>query len=154
MYFLFKKSPLGVLNIQSEGICSFVRECLQQHDQNLVSCKSFYIPNKKEKGLLVLNEKNDEAERIISELMDVMGIKTTFIYADDGAPDIDFSYKVRASMRSPWFWCSLTAFAALFIFVGLSGLFWLSFWGSAGWFSSKFLMFWRRSTRRSSIGKN
>ena len=154
MYFLFKKSSLGVLNIHSEGMCYFVREFLQHQNLNTVSCRSFYIPNSKEKCLLVLNKRDDEAEKIISEIMNVIGIKTTFMYAHDGASDIDFSYKMYASMRSPWFWCSLAAFVALFIFVGLPGLFWLSFWGSVGWFASKFLMFWRGSSRRSSIGKN
>jgi hypothetical protein len=155
MYFLLKKNSLGVLNISSEGICRFVQEFLLQKDLKSVSCRSFYIPDsRKGNGLLVLNKKDDEAEKIISELMDVAGIKTTFIYAYDGAADVNFAEKTSLSMRSPWFWCSLVAVVALFVFVGLAGLFWLSFWGSVGWFASKFIMFLRISSWRSSIGKN
>jgi len=154
MYFLLKKNSLGVLNICSEGICCFVQESLEQRNLKSVLCRSFYVPNKREKCLIVLNKKDDEAEKIISELMDVIGIKTSFIYAYDGAPDIDFAYKVFLSMRSPWFWCSLIAVIALFVFIGLAGLFWLSFWGSIGWFASKFIMYLRSLSWRSSIGKN
>ncbi|MCL1875832.1 MAG: hypothetical protein FWF87_06200 [Synergistaceae bacterium] len=154
MYFLFKKSPLGVLNIWSEGVCRFVEEYLERHNLKSISCRSFYIQSKRDKALIVLNRKDDEAEKIISDLMDAIGIKTAFIYAFDGEPDINFVHKITSSMRSPWFYCSLTALAALFVFIGLSGLFWLSFWGSVGWFGSKFTMFLRLSPWRSSIGKN
>ena len=154
MYFLFKKSSLGALSLWSEGICRFVEEYLERNTLKSVSCRSFFIHNKKDKALLVLNKKDDEAERIISEIMDVIGIKTTFIYAFDGEPGINFAYKMILSMRSPWFWCSLVAVIALFVFIGISGVFWLSFWGSVGWFGSKFIMFLRISPWRSSIGKN
>jgi hypothetical protein len=154
MYFIFEKNSLGVLNIWSEGICRFIQEYLERQNLKSVSCRSFYIQSKKDKALLVLNKTDDEAEKIISEIMNTIGIKTTFIYAYDGEPDIDFAYKMFLSMRSPWFWCSLIAVVALFVFIGLSGLFWLSFWGSVGWFGSKFIMFLRISSWRSSIGKN
>ena len=154
MYFLFEKNSLGVLNICSEGICRFVQEFLEQQNLKTVLCRSFYVPDKRGKALLVLNKEDEEAEKVISELMDVLGIKIDFLYAFDGAPDVELAYRMFTSMRSPWFWCSLIAVVALFIFVGLSGLFWLSFWGSVGWFSSKFIMFLRISSWRSSIGKD
>ena len=140
MYFLLKKETFGILNICSEGICCFLQEILEQHNLKSISCRSFYIPDDGEKGLLVLNKRDDEAEKIILESMDVIGIKTAFICAYDGAPDVRFVRKVSLSVRSPWFWCILTTVIALLAFVGFPGLFWLSFWGSAGWFSSRFLM--------------
>jgi hypothetical protein len=154
MYFLLKKNSLGVLNICSEGICRFVQDFLKQQNLKSVTCRSFYIPSRREKGLLVLNSKDSETEKVISELMDVIGINASFIYAYDGVPEIDFAYKVYLSMRSPWFWCSLVAVVALSVFIGLAGLFWLSFWGSIGWFASKFIMYLRSLSWRSSIGKN
>ena len=158
MYFLLKKSSLGVLNICSEGICCFLQEILEQRNLNHISCSSFYIKDGKENALLVLNKKDEEAEGIILESMDVIGIKVVFIYSCDEAADVNFAHKISLSMRSPWFWCSLTAVTALLFFVGLSGLFWLSFWGSAGWFSSKFIMSRRISSLisswRASVGKN
>jgi len=154
MYFHFKKSSLGVLNIRSEGICRFIEEYLERHDLKSVSCRSFYIQNKRDKALIVLNRKDDETEKIISELLDEIGIKAAFIYAFDGEQDVNFAYKMTLSMRSPWFYCSITALIALFVFIGLPGLFWLSFWGSIGWFGSKFIMFLCMTPWRSSIGKN
>ena len=131
-----------------------MQEFLEQQDLKSISCRSFYILNDREKGLLVLNNKDEITEKKIDELMNVIGINTTFIYALDGSPDINYAHNIRLSMRSPWFWCLLTALIALFVFVGLSGIFWLSFWGSAGWFVSKFIMSSQFSSWRSTIGKN
>ena len=153
MYFLFEKSSLGDLNISSEGICRFVKEVLEKKNLRTVSCRSFCVPDIKDKALFVLNNKDNETEKIIIELMTAIGIRINFIYASDGAPDVNFAHKVLLSMRSPWFWCSVIAILALIVFIGLQGLFWLSFWGSIGWFSSKFIMFLRISYWRSSIDK-
>jgi len=157
MYFPLRKKTLGVLNISSKGICCFLQKILEQHDLN-VSCRSFYISGNDGKGLLVLNKRDIKAEKIILESMDAIGIKTAFICAYDGAPDVDFVYRASLLKRSPWLWGSLTAFIALFVFVGMSGLFWLTFWGSIGWFSSRFIMSRQVSgwisSWRSSFGKN
>jgi len=158
MYFLFKKNSLGVLNICSEGVCCFLQDILKQQNLKSVTCRSFCVLDDNGRGLIVLNERNDEAEKIIIESMNVIGIKTAFIYAHDGAPDVDFVNKTSLSMRSPWFWCSSTAVVALLFFIGLPGLFWLSFWGSVGWFASKFIMSRQVSSWisswRASVGKN
>ena len=158
MYFLLRKNSLGALNICGEGICRFLQKVLQQHDLESVLCRSFCIPNNSGEGLLVLNKRDDNAEKIILESMSVIGIKTDFICAFDGASGVNFAYKVKLSLCSPWFWSSLTTVAALLFFVGLPGLFWISFWGAAGWFSSRFIMSrqvlsWI-SSWRSSIAKN
>ena len=158
MYFLLRKSSLGVLNICSEGICCFLQEILERHDLRSVSCRSFYVPDGDGKGLVVLNKKDDKAEEIILESLNAAGMETTFIYACDGAADVNFARRVRLLMLSPWFWCSLSAVAALLFFVGLPGLFWLSFWGSVGWFSSRFITSRQVSSwissRRPPVGKN
>ena len=158
MYFPLRKSSLGVLNICSDGICRFLQEILERHDLRSVSCRSFYIPDGGEKGMIVLNKKDDKAEEVILESLNASGMKTAFIYAYDGAPDVNFARGVSLSMRSPWFWGSLTSVTALLFFVGLHGLFWLSFWGSVGWFSSRFITSRQVSSwissRRSSVGKN
>jgi hypothetical protein len=158
MYFLLKNKPIGALYIYSDGICRFLQKVLEQHSLGTVSCRSFYISDDDGNGMLVLNERNTEAERMIESFMNVIGIKTKIICEYDGAADINLAYKAGLSMRSPWFWCSLTAVIALVFFVGLPGLFWLSFWGSVGWFSSKFIMLLRASSwissRRPPIDKS
>ncbi|MCL2768186.1 MAG: hypothetical protein FWE49_05630 [Synergistaceae bacterium] len=135
-----------------------MQEMLEQHDVTSVLCRSFFIPDDSGKGLLVLNKEDGEAESIINKSMDTLGIKTAFIYAHDGARDVQLAHKVSMLKRSPWFWCSLTAVAAVLFYEGLPGLFWLSFWGSVGWFSSRFIMSrqimsWI-SSWRASFGKN
>jgi len=157
MYFNLRVNSLGALNICSKGICYFLQGILERNDLAFISCRSFYISNDNGQGLLVLNKKNEKAEKIILKSMDALGIKTSFIYAHDGAPDINFVHNAGLSMRSPWFWCSLAAVIALLIFIGLPGLFWLSFWGSAGWFSSSLIsriVSSLISSRRSSVDKN
>ena len=150
MYFKLTASSLGVLNVCSQGICCFLQKILEQHGLASVSCRSFYIPDDSGKGLLVLNKRDEKAEGIILESMHILGIKTAFIYAHDGEPDVNFVYNAGISMSSPWFWCYLTSIIALTLFIGLPGLFWVSFWGSAGWFSSRLIMSQRVSSWLSS----
>ncbi|MCL1940847.1 MAG: hypothetical protein FWG09_02815 [Synergistaceae bacterium] len=135
-----------------------MQEILERHDLRSVSCRSFYIPAGGEKGMIVLNKKDDKAEELILESLNVAGMKTAFIYAYDGAPDVNFACGASLLMRSPWFWGALTSVTALLFFVGLPGLFWLSFWGSVGWFFSRFITSRQFSSWisswRSTVGKN
>lgn len=135
MYFLWKDNPNGALKVSGLGMRGVVRQLLTRELMDGVACSSFVIDGGE--GIVALNVKDDKAESLVRKFMESIGLKVRFSYSHDVAPDVQIAEKIKESLCSPWFWAAVSAFVALFAFLGAKGIFWLSFWGSLGWFTAK-----------------
>lgn len=134
MYFLLKETKGGALRVSEIGLRRFVQEILRRNGERAV-CSSFVLDG--ENAIAALDVKSGGVERVVGDIMGSMGINVRFVQVSDAAPDVAFAEKIYVALRSPWFWAGACVSVALLVSVGLKGLFWLSFWGSVGWFAAQ-----------------
>lgn len=152
MYFTLKESPAGSMKVSGAGMRNFVRRLLVRELAGDITCDSFIIENGG--GIAALSGKNSKAENSIKSSFKDMGLPVRFVYFSEGAPDVAFAEKIKNSFFSPWLWCTLLSFIALIVFIGVRGIFWISFWGSVGWFTARavpLILVWLFPLRRTGI---
>lgn len=155
MYFLWKSRAIGALKISELGIRSFIQEILVREFMGKTTCGAIVFDG--ENGIVSIDTENERAERVVSSSMNKIGLPVKVIYALNPAPDVAIAEKIKMSLLSPWSWSALLTFIALLAFVGASGVFWLSFWGSVGWFTAKAVplaLAWLFPSRRNAIEAN
>ncbi|GHV36575.1 hypothetical protein FACS1894187_11400 [Synergistales bacterium] len=83
---------------------------------------------------------NHGIEEKIAAIAAPLGLKVHVVWADRGLPGSELCEALSLLAYNPWAWMFVSATIALVLMAGLKGLFWTFFWGTAAWFTSRFLI--------------
>ena len=142
MYFLWKRTPHGMIRVSYDGLFDFVQGFLSARfrlyglalaagDNALLTLLMSSGDVSREPGLA----------RSLSALMEPLGMLTSVVWFSRGAPGSDWVEARFSLLRSPWAWMALASSVALIVVAGWVGFFWTAFWGTAAWFVVRGLTF-------------
>ena len=141
MYFLWKRTQHGMVQISGEGLADFIRGFLTAKCRlcglALAAGCSLHsvLPSSTEQAsppaddpLAVVLSLTDASgrpgiEKKLSFLMRPMGLTPLVVWAAPEEELLDL-------LKSPWLWMALAASIALAIIAGWAGFFWTAFWGT------------------------
>jgi hypothetical protein len=140
MYFLWKRTPHGSIRVSSDGLSGFIRRFLS----GKLRCRSVALAEGETASVtLVLSSEDAETRPQIEERLASfaapLGFRLQIIWTDRAA-GVEWSERLSSLHKNPWAWMLTASLIALLSIAGLKGLFWTLFWGTAAWFSSKFLI--------------
>ena len=160
MYFLWKRTQHGMVQISGEGLADFIRGFLTAKCRlcglALAAGCSLHsvLPSSTEQAsppaddpLAVVLSLTDASgrpgiEKKLSFLMRPMGLTPLVVWAAPEEELLDL-------LKSPWLWMALAASIALAIIAGWTGFFWTAFWGTAAWFAARVLaVLYRLASRK------
>lgn len=148
MYFLWKRTQHGVVQISGEGLADFIRGFLTAKCRlcslALAAGCSLHsmLPPSTDKApppaddplavVLSLTDASDRPgiERKLSFLMKPMGLTPLVVWATPEEELLDL-------LKSPWLWMVLATSIAIAVIAGWAGFFWTAFWGTAAWFVAR-----------------
>ena len=138
VYFLWKRTPHGLVRVSCEGLGDFIRRFLaakaRLHSLALAEGENAPVT-------LVLSSPNESyearIERRLSSLMEPMGMIISVVWSSRVGARMEWT-EARASLcKSPWTWMALASSAALVVMAGWRKYFWTLFWGTVAWFIVK-----------------
>ena len=160
MYFLWKRTQHGMVQISGEGLADFIRGFLTAKCRlcglALAAGCSLHsvLPSSTEQAsppaddpLAVVLSLTDASgrpgiEKKLSFLMRPMGLTPLVVWAAPEEELLDL-------LKSPWLWMALAASIALAVIAGWAGFFWTAFWGTAAWFAARGLaLLYRLASRK------
>ncbi|MCR4818345.1 MAG: hypothetical protein K5841_05260 [Fretibacterium sp.] len=160
MYFLWKRTQHGMVQISGEGLADFIRGFLSAKCRlcslALAAGCSLHsiIPASTDQA----SPPADDTLAVVLSLMDVSsrpGIekKLTFLMRPMGlAPLVVWATpeeELLDLLKSPWLWMALASSIALAVIAGWAGFFWTAFCGTATWFVARGLsLLCRLATRK------
>ncbi|MBR1671556.1 MAG: hypothetical protein IJ702_01380 [Fretibacterium sp.] len=146
MYFLWKRTQHGVVQISGEGLADFIRGFLTAKCRlcglALAAGHSLHpaehTPCPADDPLTLVLSFTDAScqpavERKLSFLMKPLGLTPLVIWARPEDELLDL-------LKSPWLWMALASSIALTVIAGWAGFFWTTFWGTAAWFVTRGLV--------------
>ena len=152
MYFLWKRTPHGMIRISCEGLSDFVRGFLSA--QSRLHSLAVAEPPSGENGdrwmTVVLSSRDSTreswVERRLSSLVRPLGLLASVVWISRGSGSAEWGEACRAVLGSPWTWMTLASSVALAVIAGWAAFFWTAFWGTAAWFLVKGLILLGRSS--------
>ncbi|MCR5347630.1 MAG: hypothetical protein K6E38_07620 [Fretibacterium sp.] len=148
MYFLWKRTQHGVVQISGEGLSDFIRGFLTAKcrlcglalasgcsPQSLLPSSTDKDSPPADDPLTVVLSMTDSSsrpgiERKLSFLMRPLGLAPLVVW---GTPEEE----LLDLLKSPWLWMGLASSIALAVIAGWEGFFWTAFCGTAAWFAAR-----------------
>ena len=141
MYFLWKRTPHGMIRVSRDGLSEFVQGFLSARSR-LYSLAVAEQPGSRGDGdrlmTLVMTSRDPSheswIEKKLSALLKPLGLIPSVAWASRGSPSAEWTEVRRAVLSNPWGWMALASSVALVTIAGWAGFFWTTFWGTAAWF--------------------
>ena len=134
MYFLWRKTPYGIIRVSCEGLYDFTDEAMNSRIK-LYSVTLSPSGRKENADFTVVLSEEDlmpetkkRVEHHFDSVLKPMGLKVSVVWA---SPE----RSIASIMQSSYLWAGLASCIAVIMTAGFDGFFWVAFWGAAAWFA-------------------